>query len=90
MIQIPPDHLSSATLDALIEEFVTRHGTDLSESAQSAAQVRGLLRAGQVVIVFDEDTQTANLVPRDHKPAAAEDTPRRIVHDEPAPPDYAE
>ena len=90
MLQIPPDRLAPETLSALIEEFVTRHGTDLSESADSAARVRRMLATGEVVIVFDQDTQTANIVPRDHKPESApNDDARRIVYDDaPPPPDW--
>lgn len=92
MLQIPPERLSPQALAALIEEFVTRHGTDLSESAHTAARVRRLLARGEVVIVFDESTQSANIVPKDYKPQSApNDTTRRIVcDDQPPPPDYTD
>jgi uncharacterized protein YheU (UPF0270 family) len=63
LLRIPPDRLSPAVLDALIEEFVTRHGTDLTDAATKAAQVRARLRRGEVIIVFDELHQTTNIVP---------------------------
>ena len=90
MLQIPPDRLAPDTLAALIEEFVTRHGTDLSESADSAARVRRMLLTGEVAIVFDQDTQTANIVARDHKPQPAPiNDPRQVIYDHaPPPPDW--
>jgi uncharacterized protein YheU (UPF0270 family) len=67
MLQIPPDHLSADVLDALVEEFVTRHGTDLTDAATKAAQVRAQLTSGEVVIVWDEKTESANIVSKDAK-----------------------
>ena len=67
MLQIPPEHLSKDVLDALIEEFVTRHGTDLTDAATKAAQVRAQLTSGEVVIVWDEKTESANIVSKDAK-----------------------
>ena len=65
MLQIPPEHLSAHVLDALIEEFVTRHGTDLTDAAVKAAQVRAQLKSGEVVIVWDEKSESANIVSKD-------------------------
>jgi len=67
MLQIPPDHLSADVLDALIEEFVTRHGTDLTDADTKAAQVRARLLSGEIVITWDEKTESANIVPKDAK-----------------------
>ena len=67
MLQIPPDALSADVLDALIEEFVTRHGTDLTDAATKARQVRAQLRTGEVVIVWDEKSESANIVSKDAK-----------------------
>ena len=60
---VPPDALSAATLDALIEEFVTRHGTELSDAGGKVNQVRALLRSGKVQIVFDPNTESCNIAP---------------------------
>ena len=98
MLPIPPDRLSPDVLDALIEEFVTRHGADLTEAPAKAAQVRAQLRSGQVIIVYDEKTDSANIVPKDakeappasprggSKEAARHDGPQ-VIYDEPSPPD---
>ena len=72
MLQVPPDRLSPAALDGLIEEFVTRHGTDLAESSDKAGQVRRLLEDGEVVIVFDEETESCNIVRKDYRPEVIE------------------
>ena len=66
---VPHDALQPDTLDALIEEFVTRDGavhghTETPVLAQIDA-VRRQLRSGKAVIVFDEETQTCTIVPKD-------------------------
>jgi uncharacterized protein YheU (UPF0270 family) len=90
-IRIPPDRLSPDVLDRLVEEFVTRHGTDLAEADAKKAQVHRQLRTGQAVIVFDEQSQTANIVEKGYKPTPLpKDARRQIVYEEPAPPDPTE
>ena len=53
----------------LIEEFVTRPGTDTGYTRASlednVAMVLRQLDRGAVGIVYDEDTDTANIVPRE-------------------------
>jgi hypothetical protein len=61
-VVVPPDAISAEALEGLIEEFVTRHGTDLGEAGDKAAQVRRLLRSGKVQIVFDPNTESCNIV----------------------------
>lgn len=65
-IEIPCDRLPPATLQALIEEFATRLGTDYGENEVSLiekiSQIENLLRAKQVVIVFDENTESCDIV----------------------------
>ena len=62
--EIPPE-----TLDNLIEEFVTRDGTDYGEqeigTATKVAQVREQLRRGQASVVFDEATETISIFSRE-------------------------
>ena len=81
VVKIPADALSSEALAALIEEFVTRHGTDLTDAAAKAAQVRAQLQSGEVYIAFDEATESANIVHRD-----AKETARPDPHAPPRPP----
>jgi len=66
---IPYQALESDTLDALIEEFVTRDGTDYGEHemslAEKVAQVKVLLQKDEVVILFSESTGLCNIVTKD-------------------------
>ena len=65
-IELSPDDLSPEALRRLVEEFVTRDGTDYGAVEQSVeekiAQVTAQLASGEARIVFDPDTQTANIV----------------------------
>ncbi len=60
---IPYEKLSPEALHGVIEEFVTRDGTDLDDADAKIAQVADQLRRGLVVITFDERTGTCNIVP---------------------------
>jgi len=64
---IPYEKLSTQALRGLIEEVVTRNGTDNGYTQatleQNVAMVMDQLRRKEVVVVFDESTQTANIVP---------------------------
>ena len=59
---IPSEKLSTEALQALIEEFVTRDGTDTGYEKKSlendVAMVKRQLKRGDVVIVFDQSTKT--------------------------------
>jgi uncharacterized protein YheU (UPF0270 family) len=67
MLIIPYEQLSPEALSGLIEEFVTRDGTDSGYThrslAQNLAMVRRQLDTGQAVIVYDNRTKTFNIVP---------------------------
>lgn len=67
-IEIPFARIDPETLRRMIEEFVTRDGADWAESGcaleDKVRQVLRQLRDGQVKVVYDEKSQTANLVPR--------------------------
>ena len=64
--EIPVDALSPETLRGLVEEFVTRDGTDYGAVERSVAdkiaEVTAQLRSGEARIVFDPETETANIV----------------------------
>ncbi len=68
-IIIPYEKLSMQALEGLIEEFVTRDGTDTGYEKKSlvndVAMVKRQLKRGDVVIVFDQNTKTSNIVPKD-------------------------
>lgn len=66
---IPHQQLSTDTLNTLVEEFVTRDGTDYGSSemnlTQKTRQVIKQLDQGKIVIVFDEASETCNIVGRE-------------------------
>lgn len=63
---VPYKDLSSQALQGLIEEFVTRDGTDYGEVEvsvkQKISQILNLLESGKAVVVFDQATQTCNIL----------------------------
>ena len=67
-IEIPFARIDPETLQRMIEEFVSRDGADWAESGcaleDKVQQVLRQLRDGQVRVVYDQKSQTANLVPR--------------------------
>jgi len=63
---IPYQSLSEETLTNLIEEFVTRDGTDYGRydltMQDKVSSVKLLLQSGEVVLLFTECTQSVNIV----------------------------
>ena len=63
---IPPDRLQPATLRSLIEEFVTRDGTRYGHREPTMEEMVGAVqrqfRMGEVLIVFDEDSETCTIL----------------------------
>lgn len=66
VIPIPPEALTEEALRGLVQEFVTRDGTDYGAVERSieekTAEVRRLLASGEAQVVFDPGTETANIV----------------------------
>ncbi|MGQ7957333.1 YheU family protein [Pseudomonas sp. SP16.1] len=61
---IPAHLLQADTLTALIEDFVTREGTDNGDETPLPTRVQRVRRAldkGEAVIVFDADSQQCQL-----------------------------
>lgn len=72
---IPHQQLSAPALRGLIEEFITREGTDygLSETSLDTKvdQVQRQIERGEVVVVFDPASESVSLLPRrDAEPLA--------------------
>lgn len=69
IVSIPYDQLSPDTLTAVIEEFVTRDGTNYGETEvpleQKIRRVQRQLISGKALVLFDTETQTCNIVSRD-------------------------
>lgn len=63
---IPPERLPNDVLDALIEEFVTREGTDYGSVeyllADKVKHVRQQLMRGDIVISFNQETESCTLI----------------------------
>ncbi len=66
---IPHERLAPETLKSLIESFVMREGTDYGDgefSLQSKVdQVTGQIQKSEVIIVFDDKSDSINLLPRE-------------------------
>lgn len=66
---IPWQQLSPEALKGLIEEFVTRDGTDYGEQEVSLQrrieQVMAKLRSGEVVLLFSESTAECSIVSKE-------------------------
>ena len=67
-MEVPPDSVSEEALNALIESFVLREGTDYGEHEYNLEQkvnhVRKQLSSGEVVIVFNLELQSADMLTR--------------------------
>ena len=61
-MRIPYTELVPATLRAVVQEFVTRDGTDHSSVERRVESVLRQLNAGRVELHFDEQTETCNIV----------------------------
>ena len=68
---IPHDLLESATLENLLEDFVTREGTDNGDETPLDTRVeraRRALKRGEAVIVFDPESQQCQLMLKSEVP----------------------
>jgi len=67
-MDVPHEQLAPETLRAVIEEFVTREGTDYGERIfsldEKVALVMAQLKQRKAVLVFDEETETCHVVLR--------------------------
>jgi uncharacterized protein len=66
---IPFEKLSAEALHGVVEEFVTRDGTDYGlveiDLEQKMRSVLRQLEKGEAIIVYDEATMTTNIVLKD-------------------------
>ena len=66
---IPVEQLSEEILLALVEEFVNRDGTDYGEFEVSleekTRQVIAGIRAGQLFVVYDDQSESTTVISRD-------------------------
>ena len=68
-IVVPHASLSAEALQGVIEDFITREGTDYGLQEHSLAQkhdqVARQIASGEVLIVFDVETEAVGLVRRE-------------------------
>jgi uncharacterized protein YheU (UPF0270 family) len=63
--KIPIYKMSPEALQGVIEEFISRNGTDYGEIEASTEtkfrQVKYKLETGSAVLIFDDETETTNI-----------------------------
>ena len=73
-IVIPPEQLSAEALQGVIEEFITREGTDYGvveiELEEKVRQVRAQLKNGAALIVFEPVAETCMIISREEYQAS--------------------
>ena len=72
-MEIPYEKLDPDTLRRVLEEIVSREGTDYGERVYSfdekVDQALEMLRIRKAALVFDQATETVNLVRKDPSPS---------------------
>lgn len=70
-MQIPVDRLAPEVLDSIIEESVTREGTEYGEQeialATKVQQVKEQLARGEIFLSFDPVSETCQLLPIEYQ-----------------------
>ena len=68
-VAVPPQRLEAAVLQALLEEFASRDGTDYGEREstleEKIVQLQRQLVNGELHILYDVDSEQWDLVPRE-------------------------
>jgi len=63
---IPPDRLSAAALQGIIEKFILREGTDYGEKeieiSRKIDAVKRQIDSGRAFIIFDPETETTTIL----------------------------
>jgi len=68
-MRIPIESLNPETLKRVVEEFVTREGTDYGLSTSDLDKVEQVLRQlkkGEALLFFDEESETCQIMPKTH------------------------
>ncbi|NVK72986.1 hypothetical protein C0J08_16015 [Marinomonas sp. CT5] len=65
---IPYDSLAAETLEAILDDIVSRDGTDYGDydlsSAQKREQALRALQSGEAVLLFDTESETIKMIPK--------------------------
>jgi uncharacterized protein YheU (UPF0270 family) len=63
--RIPVEKLSAKALQGVIEEFISREGTDYGETEipieTKFRYVKDKLETGSAILIFDDETETTNI-----------------------------
>lgn len=69
VIEVPAARLAEETLQALLEEYASRDGTDYGEREldleEKVANLRRQLDAGELLILYDAGSEQWDLAPRE-------------------------
>ncbi len=70
-VEVPHAALSTEALQGLLESFVLREGTDYGEVELSfeekVARLREAVERGEAKIIFDPDTESVTVLPRNER-----------------------
>jgi uncharacterized protein YheU (UPF0270 family) len=66
VVRVPPALLAAPTLEALLQEYASRDGTDYGmveiELAEKVSRLRQQLDTGELQLLYDEDSEQWDLV----------------------------
>lgn len=61
-VRVPHEQLSPEALRGLVEEYVTRDGTDPADAGPKAKRVYDALRTGKAAVYWDPTAESAQIV----------------------------
>jgi uncharacterized protein YheU (UPF0270 family) len=68
-IQVPQNRLADDVLQQLLEEYVTRDGTDYGlherTTEQKVLSVQSRMKAGEIVLLYELESESWDLLPKD-------------------------
>ena len=79
---VPHRMLSAEALAAVVEEYVTRDGTELTDAAPKIAAVLTALDRGELALAYDPETSTTNIVDADRARGVEHGDECRVTLDE--------
>lgn len=62
MSKVQIDKLPIDELCGIIQEFVTRDGTDFTDMIKKAGQVCELLKSGEAIIIYNEEVRNTEII----------------------------
>ena len=75
-VEVPPQRLQTDILQALLEEYASRDGTDYGERElsleQKVSSLRAQIQRGELLIVYEVESEQWDLLPADQARALLE------------------